>query len=206
MTFTGTKDVTGGPLGEDLADLRHSFIVRHGQFLPVDFDRLLNKGDLSQNIYLEPDDFIYFAPAYTKQVYVFGAVVQGKPVPYTEGMTVAAAIAGAYGIVRDAYQYHVMVIRGSLAQPQAAVVDYRAIVEGRGHDIPLQPGDIVYVPFTPYRYIRKYIEIALNTFVSSVAINSGVSAVAKRGTGAGGVVIPVGSSIQIIPPPTPPIH
>src|SRR5262249_11551014 len=34
---------------EDLADLRHSFVMRQGQFLPVDFYRLLREGDMSQN-------------------------------------------------------------------------------------------------------------------------------------------------------------
>src|SRR5437762_7644922 len=37
LTFTGLKDVSGGPLGEEMADLNHSFIMRHGKLLPVDF-------------------------------------------------------------------------------------------------------------------------------------------------------------------------
>src|SRR5208282_1313822 len=39
---------------QDLADLRHSFVMRQGQFLPVDFYRLLREGDTTQNIYLQP--------------------------------------------------------------------------------------------------------------------------------------------------------
>jgi protein involved in polysaccharide export with SLBB domain len=105
LTFAGTRDISGGggPLGEELADLKHSFVVRNGKLLPVNFDALLNKGDLSQNIYLQPDDFIYFAPAYAREVYVLGAVVQPRPVGYTDEMTLAGAIAGAFGTVRDAY-------------------------------------------------------------------------------------------------------
>ncbi|MGN6643824.1 MAG: polysaccharide biosynthesis/export family protein, partial [Verrucomicrobiota bacterium] len=122
LTFTGTKDVTGGPLGEDLADLRHSFVVRNGKLLPVDLYNLLNKGDLSQNIYLQPDDFVYFAPSFAREVYVLGAVVQPRPVAYTDGMTLAAAVAGAYGTVRDAYLYHVVIVRGTMTQPEITVV------------------------------------------------------------------------------------
>ena len=206
QTFTGTREVSAGPLGEDLADLRRSFVIRKGKLLPVDLYSLLNKGDLSQNIYLQPDDFVYFSPTLTREIYVLGAVVQAKPVTYTEGMTVAGAIAGAYGTVRDAYLYHVVVIRGSMSKPEIAVVDYKAIVQGRAPDVAVEPHDIVYVPFSPYRYLRRYADIALNTFVSSVAINAGVRALAPPNAAPAGIFIPVGSGIQVIPPSTPPIR
>lgn len=205
-SFVGTKDVAGGPLGEDLADLKHSFIVRNGKLLPVDFYNLLNKGDLTQNIYLQPDDFIYFSPNYTREVYVLGGVVQPKPVPYNEGLTLSGAIAGAYGTVRDAFLYHVVIVRGSLTQPEVTVVNYKAVVHGQAPDVALQPHDIVYVPLSPYRYLRRYAEIALNTFVSSVAINAGSALASRGGTGGAGIFIPVGSGVQIIPPSAPPIH
>lgn len=208
LTFAGTREVSGGPLGDELADLKHSFVVRNGRVLPVDFHALVMKGDLSQNIYLQPDDFIFFSPAYSREVYVLGAVVQPRPVGYNEGMTVAGAIAGAYGTVRDAYLNHVVVVRGAVNQPDVAVVDYKAIVHGKAPDIALQPNDIVYVPFTPYRYLRKYAEIALNTFVNSVAINAGARLAPTPPGGRGaGVFIPVGSGVQIITqPPAPPVQ
>jgi polysaccharide biosynthesis/export protein len=203
-SFVGTKDISGGPLGEDLADLKHSFVVRNGKLLPVDLNALLNRGDLSQNIYLQPDDFVYFSPAYTREVYVLGAVVQPKPVPYSEGMTLAGAIAGAYGTVRDAYLYHVVIVRGSMSQPEVTVVNYKDIVHGKAPDVALQPHDIVYVPLAPYRYLRKYAEIALNTFVSSVAINAG----SRLGPGGTGVVITVGAptTTGTTTPTAPPIR
>jgi protein involved in polysaccharide export with SLBB domain len=206
QSFAGQRQISeGGPLGEDLADLRRSFIVRNGQMLPVDFYDLLDKGDLSQNIYLQPDDFVYFAPAYAKEVYVLGAVVQPKPVQYVRGMSLMQAIAGAYGTVRDAYLAHVTIVRGSLAQPQVAFVNYYDIVKGRVPDVSLQPNDIVYVPLTRYRYLRKYLDVALNTFVSSVAINAGTKLTVPS-SNIPGVVIPAGSGITIVPPPAPPIH
>lgn len=205
LTFSGAREIAAGPISEDLADLRHSFVLRQGQILPVDLHRLLNEGDLSQNIYLQPDDFVYFTPAYAREIHVLGAVTQPKSVPYTEGMTVAAAIAGAYGTIKDAYLGHVAVLRGSFSEPQIAVVDYRAIVHGRAQDMELEPNDIVYVPFAPYRYLRKYADIILNTFVGSVAINAGTSAVIKQGGQGAGIFIPIGSGVQIIPPPAPPI-
>jgi hypothetical protein len=70
----------------------------------------------------------------------------------------------------------------------------------------LEPNDIVYVPLTRYRYLRKYLDIALNTFVSSVAINAGTRISTPSSQGTPGVIIPVGSGITIIPPPAPPIQ
>jgi hypothetical protein len=71
----------------------------------------------------------------------------------------------------------------------------------------LQPHDIVYVPFSPYRYLERYIEIAINTFASAAAINAGEAAFTKTPTAGAGVFIPVGSGISIIPPVNPPpIH
>jgi polysaccharide export outer membrane protein len=206
QSFAGQRQISaGGPLGEDLADLHRSFIVRNGKMLPVDLYALIDKGDLSQNIYLQPDDFIYFAPAYAKEVYVLGAVTQPQPVQYVEGMTLIQAIAGAFGTIRDAYLAHVTIIRGSLASPQVAIVNYYDVVKGKVPDVELQPNDIVYIPLTPYRYLRKYLDVALDTFVTSVAINAGTRATTS---GVSGVTIPIGGGggVTTIPPPVPPIH
>jgi len=45
----------------EAADLSRSFVIRRGRVLPVDFQQLLRDGALSQNIYLQPDDFIFSA-------------------------------------------------------------------------------------------------------------------------------------------------
>ncbi len=201
QTFAGQRQISeGGPIGEDLADLRHSFLVRDGKMVPVDFYALLDKGDMSQNVYLKADDFVYFAPAYAKEVYVLGAVTQPKPVQYVEGMTLLQAITGAYGTIRDAYLAHVTIIRGSLTHPQIAVVNYYDIVKGYAPDVALEPHDIVYVPLTPYRYLRKYLDTALDTFVTSVAINEGSPAGSISG-----VTIPAGGGGVVTPTPVPPV-
>jgi polysaccharide export outer membrane protein len=207
ISLTSFRDQEAAGIGQELSDLRRSFVLRQGKLLPVDFQRLLNEGDLSQNIYLQPDDFIYFPAARAREVYVLGAVTQPKGVLYTEELTVAGAIAGAYGPIRNAYLHHVAVVRGSLSQPQITIVDYKAVIRGEARDLALQPHDIVYVPFTPYRYLARYAELIINTFVSSAAINAGSAAILKLPTGGAGVFIPVGSGIQIIPPASPPpIH
>jgi polysaccharide biosynthesis/export protein len=191
---------------EELADLRHSFVVRDGQFLPVDFRRLLREGDTSQNIYLQPDDFVYVASVLAQEVYVLGAVKAPRVLPYKERMTLVSAIAAGNGMDRyewvsaggydpgpfskDAYLSHVAIVRGSLATPQVTVVDYDAIVKGRARDVRLEPGDIVFVPNSPYTTLKRYFNIILNTFAATVAANEGIR-VANGGTGVG-VSVPVG--------------
>jgi len=219
-TLLEALSLAGGPLNlssfrqaeafgasDELADLRRSFVLRHGRMLPVDFQRLLQMGDLSQNIYLQNDDFIYLPAARTREIYVLGAVAQSRAVPFKEGMTVAGAIASAYGTVNGAYLQHVAVIRGSLSHPQIAIVDYKYVIRGQATDLALQPGDIVYVPWSPYRYITRYAQLVVDTFVSSVAINGGERLVGQPQGVVGGVFIPVGSGVQVLPPISPPpIH
>jgi protein involved in polysaccharide export with SLBB domain len=206
LSMTTFRDQSAAGIGEELADLKRSFVLRHGKLLPVDFSRLFYEGDFSQNIYLEPDDFIYVPAAAARDVFVLGAVTQPRPVPYMEGMTVASAVAGAYGTLPDAYVSQVAVVRGSLSKPQLTIVNYRKVIRGEAPDFLLKPHDIVYVPFSPYRFLKRYVEVILNTFVTASAINAGAYAVPAQQGVVGGVFIPVGSGIQIIPPinPTPP--
>jgi len=212
MSLLEAISLAGGPFSatdqvslQDLADLRHSFVMRQGQALPVDFHRLLRQGDMSQNIYLRPDDFVYVPSALSQQVYVLGAVVAPRAVPYTDGMTLVSAMSGsagaatmawytpgAYGVVADAYLSHVAIVRGSLSAPQMSVVDYGAIIKGKAKDVLLEPGDIVYVPNSPFSTLKRYLNTIVNTFITTLAANEGIAA------GGGdvniGVSVGVGSS------------
>jgi polysaccharide biosynthesis/export protein len=188
-TAGGTARSISQITSEELADLRHSFVVRQGQFLPVDFQRLLREGDTSQNIFLQPEDFVFVASVLSQEVYVLGAVKIPRALPYTERLTLVSAIAAGAGMDRyewvsaggsdpgpftkDAYLSHVAIVRGSLSTPQVSVVDYNAIVRGEARDVRLEPGDIVYVPNSPYTTLKRYINIILNTFVATAAANEG---------------------------------
>ena len=83
LNISGGRDLGFGYTTEEVADLRRSFVIRQGQLLPVDFYRLYQLGDVSQNIYLQPDDFVYMPAAGAKNVYVLGAVVQPRAIPTT---------------------------------------------------------------------------------------------------------------------------
>jgi len=172
----------GGPVGlgggtQDLTDLANSFILRNGALLQVDLQRLIREGDLSQNIYLQPDDFIYLRPTAGRNVYVMGAVAQSGAHPLLEGTTLVSALAGAGGIVPYAYGSQVAIVRGSLTRPAIALVNYRSILRGKSPDVPLKEGDIVFVPFSPFRKLAQMGEEILSQFVRTMAINEGTRAV-----------------------------
>lgn len=201
VSASSLATTTGGTLGispaADIADLRRSFVMRDGKVLPVNFYRLLKQGDLSQNIYLQPDDFIYLPSAVSKEIYVLGAVGDPTSVSYREQISLVSAIAAARGTIRHAYLSHVAVVRGTLSNPKIAVVDYKAILNGEAPNVALQPGDIVYVPFSPYRVLAVYADMILRTFVDTVAVNEGARAV-TRNAGVVGVAVPVGGGGGVI--------
>jgi polysaccharide biosynthesis/export protein len=176
---------TGSAGPEQGADLERSFVVREGRLLPVDFNRLIKEGDMSQNIYLKPDDFVYVPSTVMQDIYVLGAVRAPRTMGAAESTTLISAIANAGGTIKDAHLNQVGVIRGSLAQPKIAVVSYKDIVAGKTADVRLQPGDIVYVPFTPYRNLVKYADLIMATFARAVAINEGARAVTRNAAPAG---------------------
>jgi protein involved in polysaccharide export with SLBB domain len=166
--FTGTT--------EELADLQHSFLLRHGKFLPVNFSRLIHDGDLSQNVYLEPDDFVYLPSALSTEVYVLGAVTEPRAVSFKNQVTLSSAIANARGTVPDAYLREVVIIRGSLTEPHYAVVNFLDILKGRAPEVRLQPRDIVYVPDRPLGMFQSAVKSIVDTFVRTVAANEGLHA------------------------------
>ena len=175
--FTGTT--------EELADLKHSFMIRGGRTLPVDFEKLIREGDMSQNIYLEPNDYLYLPSSLTNEVYVLGAVTEPRPVGFMNDMNLMGALGRGLGLTPGADLTHVSIIRGSLTNPKIATVNALEIMNGKATNVRLEPGDIVYVPgpgsISPGSLARE----AVNTFVRLVAANEGSNAGAPGATGVG---------------------
>lgn len=201
----GTSRAESQITSAELSDLRHSFVVRRGEFIPVNFDRLLRHGDMSQNIYLQSGDFVYVPFSGSREVYVLGAVKNPRTLPYMDQMSVVSAIAGTAGMTtydildrgdngattQNADLSHVAIVRGSLSEPEVIVVNYNAIIKGQAPDVMLEPGDIVHVPNSPYTTLKRYVNLILNTFSTTVAANEGVRA--GGGTLDVGVSVPVGN-------------
>jgi polysaccharide biosynthesis/export protein len=195
----GIQEITPALNSQEIADLKRAFVVRKGEMIPVDFERLLKQGDLSQNIYLQADDFVYLPPTRSREIYVLGGVVSPRVVSFADEMTLVGAIASSGGTIKDAYLSHVAVVRGSLAKPQIAIIDYREVIKGHAPDVALEAQDIVYIPLKPYRLINRYFQLIANTFVTSLAINEGSNAV-NENIPPTQIVVPLGSSITVTRP------
>lgn len=186
---------TGGTVtmanpGTNAGDLTQAFVVRKGRPLPVNLRRLLQDGDMSQNIYLEPDDLIYLPSPRSQEIYVLGAVAQARAIRIPGQATLVSAIASAGGTGPNAHLTNVAVVRGGVSNPAIAVYDYKAIVTGQEPDVRLEPNDIVYVPRTPYRVLARYLDLIVTTFVRTVGVNAGARA-ANVDTGIN-ISVPVG--------------
>jgi len=196
--FGGAGDSGGIAAGSaGSTDLSQSFIMRKGDILKVDFRRLMNGGDLSQNIYLEPDDFIYIRPSTAKSVFVFGNVQRPVSVPYGEQLSLATVIANAGGPAPYGYLSHVIILRGSLTEPRAAVVDFSKITKGELPDVKLEPGDIVFLPESPYKDLEMFVTGIVSQFVRTIAINAGYHVVYPNATSPVGISVPGGAGSYI---------
>lgn len=162
---------SAGP--DDRIDLGRSFVMRGGKRLPVNFARLFKQGDMTQNIYLEPEDFVFIRPASMGSIYVMGAVASPSAVPFTSDATLGRVVIKAGGLQKYAQQARVAIVRGSLTDPRIAEVNYQDVITGRATDVPLEPGDIVFVPYTPVRHVARLAEEVIDQFVRTTAVNEG---------------------------------
>jgi len=149
----------------EVADLSRSFIVRNNQKLPINFERLFYDGDLSQNILIEPNDYIYFASAVVNDIYVLGEVINPGPIGFVPNATVVTAITDRGGYTEKAFKKRVLVVRGSLDEPETFVVDSLKVLEGDKPDFKLQPRDIVYISRRPWSYAEDLLDEAASAFI-----------------------------------------
>ncbi len=153
----------------ELADMERSFIIRKGKRLDVDLARLYYEGDLSQNVLLQDGDYIYIASNVTNEFYVFGEVTQPGTQGMTPRMTVVGAVTRREGFTGDAWQERVLLVRGSLTQPEVRVVNVRDVLKGQEPDVNVEPGDIIYVSARPWRKVEEVLKSALDAFLTSMA-------------------------------------
>jgi protein involved in polysaccharide export with SLBB domain len=151
----------------EATDMSRSFLARAGKRVPLDFAKLFYQGDLSQNVALEPNDYLYFAPAALQEVYVLGEILAPGRVVATSDATLLRAITARGGFTEQAYRRRVLVIRGSLQQPEAFAVDAPAILAGRIPDFKLEAKDIIYVNHRPWVKVEELLDVAAQAFIDS---------------------------------------
>jgi ATP-dependent protease ClpP protease subunit len=99
-------------------------------------------------------------------------------------MTIARAVAEADGYEDGAWKKQVILVRGSIHNPEKMIVDLRAIIRGQAPDIEIESGDIIYVRERPTRLLEEAVDEAIFTFVQTAtaeAINEEVSTTIDAG-------------------------
>jgi len=140
-----------GSYRED-ADLANATLTRKtGERISLDLYKLYYKGDITQNLALKNGDTITIPENTTQRIYVLGEVQRPGQYVLKENMTALSAISLAGGPIPDRGKLKgTMVIRGDPANPQRIKLDISKMIAtgDRRQDVPLQPGDLVYVPKT----------------------------------------------------------
>jgi len=154
----------------ELADLSRSFIARGGERVTVDFERLFQRGDISQNIPLEPGDYLYFALSSANEIYVLGEVGSPGVLSFASKPTIISAISSRGGFSGKAFKSRVLVVRGSLSNPQTFVVDTSAILAGKAPDFKLEQKDIVYVNVNPWLKAAEVLDVAGQAFLRAMTV------------------------------------
>jgi polysaccharide biosynthesis/export protein len=154
-TIQLTQDLTilqglsqvGGAL--PTADLESAYVLRgtapNQTRIAVNLQAMLQKGDMSHNLKLQPFDTVVLPNA--GAVYIQGEVRVPGQVKFTQGMTVTTAIAGAGGFTPLASGRRVSIVRGEGAKKQVLQVNVDKILSDPDtKDVPLVPNDVITVP------------------------------------------------------------
>jgi polysaccharide biosynthesis/export protein VpsN len=115
--------------------------IRAAGLTPSELARSIEEAYRANKIYTNPNITIVMQPT-ARFVNVGGAVQRPMRVPFTEDMTLLAAINGAGGFNDFADQRHVRLLRGN----QVKIYDVRQFRKDPSKDVKLQPGDSVEVP------------------------------------------------------------
>ncbi len=193
---------SAGGLNED-ADLKRAVFFRNEELLPVNFEKLFKKGDRSQNILLQANDSIFIPSSSDNRIYVIGEVKKPGIVTWQGTLNYLNAIAMAGGYNKTAQTQNVILIRDGLVEPAMYMVDARSITrEGRlEYNIPLETGDVVYVPKDAMGSAERYLEFAnkllqpILSLQSGIILGSSVKSTLTQPSGGGGV----GTSINLNP-------
>ena len=118
------------------------------QSIQIDASRLVEEGDISLNIELEPGDIVMVPVSRTLRVYVTGAVKRPGAVNYSssEGITILQAITSAGGPTERANLKKVTLRRRLVDGTEESLrINVKKIQSGKEPDIPLERNDTVVV-------------------------------------------------------------
>jgi polysaccharide export outer membrane protein len=152
------------------ANLFMSYVVRDGCPLPVDLYKLMNQGDMCQNIVMRGGDKVFIASPRDSAVMVMGEVFAPRAVPLPYGfMSLREAIVSAGGIPFTGNKNCIQVIRGNLNCPKIYVLSWEHIVHLPNDSLLLMPGDTIYISPKPITEWNRFIDQLFPSFNGVIA-------------------------------------
>ncbi|WP_154017938.1 polysaccharide biosynthesis/export family protein [Candidatus Protochlamydia phocaeensis] len=140
------------------ANLFKSYVLREDRLLPVDLYKLLNQGDMTQNIVMQGGDRIFIADRGDATVAMMGEVGRAELVALPYGfISLKEAIVSANGIPFTGDERCIQVIRGNLTHPKIYVLSWNCIRHIPNDQLLLMPGDTVYVSERPLTQWNRFI-------------------------------------------------
>lgn len=117
----------------------------------IDLKRLLDEGDMSENIRLKSGDTVYIPlgsklDQATTKVYVQGEVKNPGVFDYQPGLTALAACIMAGGFDKFAAPNRAKVIRQTTDGQETIKINLEKVQTGDLADLPLKPGDRIHIP------------------------------------------------------------
>ena len=147
------------------ANLKASYLSRDGKLVDVDFFRLLQLGDMEQNIKLDPGDFIYIANSDDANIIIMGEVQSPKIIPYTRDISLIEALSMSGGFTKEAYQSRVVILRTFEDDTKYVEINVNDLLHGRDvRNIQLEGGDIIFVPEQGISEYARYARFITDMF------------------------------------------
>lgn len=141
------------------ANFFKSYVVRCGEQLPIDLYKLMNEGDMCQNIVMRGGDRIFIANPSDTNVMVMGEVGCPRAVNLPYGfMSIREALVTAGGIPYTGNRDCIQVIRGNLQNPKIYALSWNHIIHLPNDSLLLMPGDTVYVSEKPITQWNRFID------------------------------------------------
>ena len=132
------------------ADMAAAFVMRGNEKIPVDLWRLIQKGDVSQNLTIKHEDTIVVPSGGELQnaVYVMGEVLKPGVYSQPEALTLLKLVTLAGGFTKYAAPSRSTLIRRDGEKKTLLKIDLKDIMNDpkTNEDIALRPGDVLIIP------------------------------------------------------------
>lgn len=170
----------GNGIKKKTADLRNAYVVRNKKVLPVNLYRLVEKGDISQNIDMRDRDTVVIPSYQSNQfIYIYSKVSKSTlpKIPLIDGkMTVlqAMAMSGLLDLKDTELDIkNVYVVRTEMDRIETFKIDVEKMLKGEAISFNLLGGDVIYITKSKVGTINQIVRefFPILSFINQTLMN-----------------------------------